>query len=96
MRWRIPPAGLPAIAFLAGAFCAPRLAIPPVAVLPVLLAVLGALLRSSPGVALSAGALGLLWAELAWVAPIRASPGWDLERPVDALFVPDDAWEARD
>ncbi|HEX2465904.1 MAG TPA: DNA internalization-related competence protein ComEC/Rec2, partial [Thermoanaerobaculia bacterium] len=47
-------------------------------------------------VALSAGALGLLWAELAWVAPIRASPGWDLERPVDALFVPDDAWEARD
>ncbi len=96
MRWRIPPAGLPAIAFLAGAFCAPRLAIAPVAGLLGLLAALGLLLRSSLGVAIAAAALGLLWAEVAWVAPIRASPGWDLERPVDALFVPDDAWEARD
>ena len=41
-------------------------------------------------------ALGLLRAEVGCVASIRSSPGWDLERPVEATFVPDDPWQKRE
>ena len=87
---------MPASAFLAGAYLAARLAVVPAAPLLVLLAVLGCCLRSAPGVAIAAGAVGLLRAETSWLAPIRASPGWDLERPLEVVFEPDDVWERRD
>ncbi|HVR30279.1 MAG TPA: DNA internalization-related competence protein ComEC/Rec2 [Thermoanaerobaculia bacterium] len=94
LRW--PPAVLPVGAFLAGAALAPQLAYAPALVLPLALAVLGGVLGGQPGLSLATFSLGLLRAEASWVARMRASPGWDLDRPVEALFAPDEPWEPRD
>ena len=90
-----PPALLPAGALLAAALLAPRLAVAPPTPLLLLLVALSAALRGRASVPVAALALGLLRAESSWIAPLRRSPGWDLERPVTALFEPDEAWEPR-